>query len=553
MTHDETVGPLRGEYRVFGPPGVGKTTYCARQVARAAERFGSDAVIVASFTRAAAREIGSRELPLDPGQCGTLHAHCWRALGRPLIAETFITKAPKDSTVVPWNEAHPRFALSGDRSDEDVANVQRATAGDQIMQSIQIHRGRMDPIEAWGSHERDFYAAWQDWCEQHKLVDFTSLIERSIDEVDVAPGAPAVGIFDEVQDFTPLQLKLIRRWVSNMQFAILAGDDDQTLYSWIGCSPDAFLNPPVPAEQKRLLGQSHRVPRVIHELATQWIEQVGQREPKPYAPRDAEGVLRHSPASWKRPELLLHEIEEHLAADASVMLLASCSYMLRPLITVLRDRGIPFHNPYRRQNGAWNPLGPRKGISSADRLLAFLRPDASVWGDQARFWTVPDLRAWVSALRARDVLKRGAKTRLEAMDDEEQVTWDLLVELIHEQHLNAVFEGDLCWFEQHVLDRKKFEFPLKVFSQFGIAGLRDDPKVIPGTIHSVKGGEADQVYLWPDLSPDGYWQGWAHNPDPTIRQFYVGMTRAREGLTLCQAAGTTAISWRPRAEVLRAA
>lgn len=520
---------------------------------RAAERFGSDAVIVASFTRAAAREIGSRELPLDPGQCGTLHAHCWRALGRPHIAETHVNKAPADSGVTPWNEAYPRFALSGDRNDEDVASVQRATVGDQIMQGIQIHRGRMDPVEAWGSHERDFYAAWQDWCEQHRLVDFTSLIERSIDEVDVAPGAPAVGIFDEVQDFTPLQLQLIRRWVRNMQFAILAGDDDQTLYSWIGCSPDAFLNPPVPADQKRLLGQSHRVPRAIHALATQWIEQVGQREPKPYAPRDADGVVRYHPAQWKRPETLLHELEEHVDRNDSVMLLASCSYMLRPLVTVLRARGIPFHNPYRKQNGAWNPLGQRKGVTAPDRVLAYLRPDTDVWGDQSRFWTVPDLRAWVGALRAKDVLHRGAKTRLDAMDDETEVTWDLLIELIHEQHLNPVYDGDLNWFERHVLDRKKFEFPLRVIGQYGIDGLRDEPRVTVGTIHSVKGGEAQHVYLWPDLSPDGYWQGWAHNPDPTIRQFYVGMTRASESLTLCQAAGTTAISWSPRTEALRAA
>src|SRR5690606_6453002 len=163
---------------------------------------------------------------------------------------------------------------------------------------------------------------------------------------------------------------------------------------------------------------------------------------------------------------------------------------------------IPFHNPYRRTNGAWNPLGPRKGVTAPDRLMAFLRPDASVWGSEARFWTVPDLRAWVGALRAKDVLHRGAKTRLDAMDDEREVTWDLLVELIHEQHLNAIFEGDLRWFERHVLDRKKFEFPLRVIGKYGVAGLRDEPKVITGTIHSVKGGESDYVYLWPDLSPD---------------------------------------------------
>jgi len=60
--------------------------------------------------------------------------------------------------------------------------------------------------------------------------------------------------------------------------------------------------------------------------------------------------------------------------------------------------------------------------------------------------------------------------------------------------------------------------------------------VIVGTIHSVKGGEADVVCLFPDLSGEGdaaYQQAGAPR-DSVIRQFYVGMTRARETLYICQ-------------------
>ena len=45
---------LTSEYRIFGPPGTGKTTNLARQIRRAVERFGPDSVLVTSFSRAAA-------------------------------------------------------------------------------------------------------------------------------------------------------------------------------------------------------------------------------------------------------------------------------------------------------------------------------------------------------------------------------------------------------------------------------------------------------------------------------------------------------------------
>jgi len=62
------------------------------------------------------------------------------------------------------------------------------------------------------------------------------------------------------------------------------------------------------------------------------------------------------------------------------------------------------------------------------------------------------------------------------------------------------------------------------------------PKWWSGPIHSVKGGQADVVYLFPDLSQAGDAQ---HNRggaarDSVIRVFYVGITRARETLYICQ-------------------
>lgn len=55
---------MPNEYRIFGPPGTGKTTYLSQQIIKAVKKYGSRRVMVASFTKTAAEELVSRDLPL---------------------------------------------------------------------------------------------------------------------------------------------------------------------------------------------------------------------------------------------------------------------------------------------------------------------------------------------------------------------------------------------------------------------------------------------------------------------------------------------------------
>ena len=73
------------------------------------------------------------------------------------------------------------------------------------------------------------------------------------------------------------------------------------------------------------------------------------------------------------------------------------------------------------------------------------------------------------------------------------------------------------------------EVPVRVVERGGVAALRQTPKIIIGTGHSVKGGEADVVYVFPDLFPAGSrnWEGLRSERDAIVRLGYVMMTRAR--------------------------
>src|SRR5512143_426695 len=82
----------------------------------------------------------------------------------------------------------------------------------------------------------------------------------------------------------------------------------------------------------------------------------------------------------------------------------------------------------------------------------------------------------------------------------------------------------------------RVQFPADIAARRGPRALLETPQVVVGTIHSVKGGQADVVYLFPDLSQAGdaqYNRGGAAR-DYVIRVFYVGLTRARETLYICQ-------------------
>jgi hypothetical protein len=73
----------------------------------------------------------------------------------------------------------------------------------------------------------------------------------------------------------------------------------------------------------------------------------------------------------------------------------------------------------------------------------------------------------------------------------------------------------------------------------GVDALAEEPRLVIGTGHSVKGAEADVVYVFPDLSASATreWEGRPKNRDAIIRLGYVMVTRARESLILCNPAG----------------
>ena len=235
---------------------------------------------------------------------------------------------------------------------------------------------------------------------------------------------------------------------------------------------------------------------------------------------------------------MVADAERYLSEGKSVMFLTTCSYMLQNLVKELRDTGTPFHNPYRRRNGAWNPLQKRRGqTSTADRVAAFLQME------QRGAWSAEEVNHWTGLLKIKGALKgrgrEGIKVLTDAAgpDSESHVDWDALYAVLTEEAIEAGLTGDLDWLDAQMTAAKRSsaKFPLAIARNRGAASLTRTPLACVGTVHSVKGAESDVVYVFPDLSRAGMreWTGSPAQQATVYRLFYVAMTRARETLVLC--------------------
>lgn len=516
---------------IIGPPGTGKTSTIARQVLLACERWGEDRVAICSLTKAAAQEAAGR-VSLPEGRVGTLHSFAYHALGGNLeIAESHTKN---------WTEAYPHWPLEPVRVGVDEPLQERsgmALAGEELLAELNYLRARCEPITQARPLVREFAGKWQTWKREHQFIDFTDLLEQALHKTTVAPHNPAVLFVDEAQDLSALELALLEHWAVHLEFLVLVGDPYQNLYSWRGSDADVVFPHGANQSSWYVLSQSYRLPATVHTSAMRWLKRHGNFRDFAYAPRGEVGTVTATPDRLLQPDVWVEELEDLVQDYERIMIIAACGYLLKPLITALRARGLPFHNPWRKKQGAWNPLGgDRQGTSTVERILALHRRE------REGYWTPHDVRLWGTPLRASGVFVHGKKTELTLVAEDMPVgaVPDLLREVFLPEtcRLLETLDGPelLDWWQSHLLAASKDSaaYPVCVVQKRGIDALLETPRIIPGTIHSLKGSEADMVFLAPDLSHAGHQEllGGGEGRDAIIRQFYVGMTRAKEHLRL---------------------
>jgi superfamily I DNA/RNA helicase len=198
-------------------------------------------------------------------------------------------------------------------------------------------------------------------------------------------------------------------------------------------------------------------------------------------------------------------------AQGDWLILSQAGYQLTPVANDLKSNGYLFNYRGRRSIS--------EKISEAVNGWEQMRKGKEVSGKVARII--------YSYMSIGERLTRGFK-KLPGIDDNDLVTFDDLAE-----HHGLLATKEMIWSEAMdklpPTDRAYITALLRRGEKFN--GI---PRITASTIHGSKGGEADNVVLFTDLSPAADVQ-FQQSPDDTHRVFYVGVTRARKNLYIVDA------------------
>lgn len=487
--------------KVFGPPGTGKTTYLLNQVESELEAKTEPIKIgYFAFTRKAAYEAKERAVKRFPHLnvekdfpwFRTLHSLAFRCLG---MTGSEMMKAAN------YNEFAKKFGLviaAEDLEDEDFTTK----ADNPVLNEINLarirgidlltHYNRSRMSISW--HYFDYIArGYKDYKLANSLYDFTDLLEMIVLEPDRLPRLDVL-IVDECQDLSRLQWDIVRDLTHRSDRILLAGDDDQAIYTWAGADVDSFMSFP---GDILILGQSYRVPAKVHDLANRIVKRIQHRQDKTWEAREEEGqVAMHN-----------HFFEVDVT-QGEWLVMASANYMLNDVHGWLKSQGLLFER-----------FGQRSISESI--LAAVMAWESLRKGNHVAFNMVQQIYRYLPMA----AVKRGYKSLPNAKED---ASYSMQI-LQDEWGLNPDVAGRI-WHEAltKIPDEKR-EYIIALLRRG--TRLMDKPQIKLSTIHAAKGGEADHVMLLTDLSAKSA-QEYQSNPDDINRLLYVGLTRTRKSLHL---------------------
>lgn len=481
---------------ILGGPGCGKTTrllgIMEEELARGVP---PDRLAFVSFTRRAVLEATERacaKFNLQPAQLPyfrTIHSMAYRLMG--ISQSEILRQSDWDKLAVALGYQFSRYA----NIDDGMAPTGRER-GDLLRFMDQLARARcVTPDQQLRDSREEVtpqeFKRYRDTLLEYKKgtgrMDFTDLLERYVAEGMACPAQ--VAIIDEAQDLSQLQWRMVHRAFTKAERMYIGGDDDQAIFRWSGADVATFLSLD---GEREVLGTTYRLPRRVYDYSRGIVSRLSRRYSKQATPRDHDGVVTRIAAFEHAP------VED----EGTWMFLARNSFYLTPVKQWLHGLGLP----YALHNGSSINATYMRAVYSWERL----RKGEALGAEEVR-----------QVYKLMEV-KRGHKT-LPGVED----TALLMLDELCQSH------GCLTrapWFEAFT------KIPLRERTYYRAAlrrgeALNKPPRIYVGTVHSVKGGEADNVVVLPNMT-QRTWDDFERVPDDEHRTFYVAATRAKTRLFL---------------------
>jgi DNA helicase-2/ATP-dependent DNA helicase PcrA len=571
---------------VLAGPGSGKTAVITQRTQNLITEYEVDPsnILVITFTKAAAMEMKQRFLLLS-GQnrtrvtFGTFHAVFFMVLKAAYHFESsnIISEEQKYQLM---REIVSYHHLEYRDENEFLGNL--------IGEISKVKNERIALPNFYSSQcgeevFRKIYTEYDRRLKGNRLIDFDDMLlytyelfsERK-DILSAWQNKYRYILIDEFQDINQLQFDIIRLMAAPENNLFVVGDDDQSIYRFRGSKPELMLHFPkvYPDCEHILLDTNYRSDGYIVETAKRLIAHNKDRFPKDIrAEKPAKQEVRVRSYESQRAENLaiikdIQEKTKETADYSQFAVLFRTNTQPRLLSEQLMEYNIPFQMKDRMPNlyDHWIAkdiltyiriaLGSRK---RADFLQIMNRPKRYIGRDSLcdpeidfdEWIKMYDEQPWIaeriehlwhdlkmlqhmSPYAAINYIRRGIgyDDYLKEYADYRSLNQDDLFEILEELQQTAKgyksYDAWMAHIEEYVRNLKQMAEKLK----------ENQNALTLATLHSSKGLEFEHVYLLD--ANEGIMPYKKAVLEPEIeeerRLFYVGMTRAKEHLTICYVA-----------------
>lgn len=461
----------------IGPPGTGKTEQLIMDV-EAELGNGTDPRRIAfiGFTRQAA--YGARDRAAEKFDLRTKDLPWFRTVHSAAFRRHGLTRAQvldrKDLMEIGKIVGSNLVSGSGDDAEQVDPGLQVHEYARNTKRSLREAWEELGKEVTWHEVER-LAETFKSYKQARSKLDFSDMLEA-----EVEPFPIEVLFLDEAQDFTTLQWDFIDRGFGKAARCYVAGDDDQCLFKWSGADVARFQS----LDGTRfVLPQSHRVPRTVQEVAERVVRRISTRIDKTWKPTDREGQVKYIGS----PDMTD-------MSSGNWLIMARNHSLLRGVEEMIRSAGYAYR------------YGPRFSVDDGQ----------------------------VQAIRAYATLQRGKVLSSDSAAPLARLLGRALPGGGADVQAHDLKIGSAPWHDALTgIPLETREYYLSVLRRDSKA-LTEEPRIRIETIHGAKGSQADNVLLLTDLAPRTY-DGYLRDPDAEHRTFYVGITRARSNLYVCEA------------------
>ena len=576
------IAHLSGPMMVLAGPGSGKTSVIVERTAYMISEGKIDAssILVATFSRAAAREMKERFLKFIGKETSQVTFGTFHGIFYGILKQAYnLSSANILSETEKYDILRELTQLYGGELAEE------ADFAEEISKEISVVKGNRVALEYYYSSccpdevFRQIYTGYRKICNERRKLDFDDMLvycyelfTKREDILNAWRRKFQYILVDEFQDINHLQYDIIKLLASPRNNLFIVGDDDQSIYHFRGARPEIMMNftKDFPKAETVLLNVNYRCSGKILETAMRLIGYNDKRFMKKLStPNDVGEEVRCEEYQNPREEYLavVKQLKARLDRGEDLQdtaLLFRTNQEAEGLVQVLMEYQIPFIMKEQLPNlfqhwisrNMMSYLLLAQGDLSRKHFLDVMnRPNRYIARDMVsdtrlsfeklkeyykdKDWMCDRITTLETHLRiikslppfaAMNFIRKavGYEEYLQEYAAYRKMKPEELIEILERVMESAAGKKDLKEWQDYIE-----EYSIKLQEQAKKQEIRREGVVI-STLHGVKGLEYDNVYIF-NVNEGSIPYKKAvleESLEEERRLFYVGMTRAKKKLTL---------------------